>query len=468
MRRKIDTQLELDFQASNLPLTNAYFAKYKAISCLLLAHPELVECAHRDLKHALEGAIPRGKGPGRFRFTTDQVLRILLCQRIESMSLREIVVRIDDSRFLRQFVRIGNGPMMDFSTLCKLRTAIQPKTWENLNRSLARIAVQEGRISGKSLRLDTTAVETNIHWPADSSLLWDSYRSIARLIQRAREIDPMVVGHRRLHLRRVQRRAVRIARKAHVRGQTADRLKGLYEALIRQIESICSWATDIAVGLQQRIREALYDPWQRDVARAIIEGVQRHAPLAKRVAWQAKERVLQGRAVPNDRKVFSIFEEHTELLLRGKAGKDVEFGHMIQIQQVDGCFISDYAVFRKRPVENTLLKTALHRHQELFGRLPQRMAADRAYWSAETILELRREIEVVSIPKSGRPTAVDPQELEPLFRHAQRFRAGVEGTISYLKRVLGLQRCLAEGWAGFASTVAATIFAHNLLVLTRH
>ena len=175
LRPKIDVQCELEFPISRLALTQAYYAKYQAISKILDATPEIVALAHGDLEHALE-QVARAQLPTceRSVYTSDNVLRILLVQVIEGLSLRETVVRIDDSPALRRFTRLHGKPMMDFTTLCKLKNAIRPATWKQINQRLARYAVRAERITGDALRLDTTAVETNIHWPTDSSLLWDS------------------------------------------------------------------------------------------------------------------------------------------------------------------------------------------------------------------------------------------------------------------------------------------------------
>ena len=156
-------------------------------------------------------------------------------------------------------------------------------------------------------------------------------------------------------------------------------------------------------------------------------------------------------------------------LKRGKAGKAVEFGHMIQIQQVASKFITDYGVFEKRPVEHELIGSVLKSHCSLFGDYPDSLAADKGYYhSTDTLERLREKVAVVSIAKKGKRTAEEVAvEHDPLFRHAQRFRAGVEGTISFLKRVLRLGRCINKGWDHFVSTVAQTIFTHNLLVLAR-
>ena len=465
MRPKFEAQREFAFLTSNLKLTREYYAKYETISKILDRNPEIVDLAHRDLRRALIAS--NGSRPTRVRFTTEQVLRLLLVQSLEGLSLRQTVVRVDDSPALRQFVRLGTKPMMDFTTLDKLKNALRPSTWKRINAALARQAVGEKRITGKRLRLDTTAVETDIHWPTDSSLLWDSYRVMARLIERARAIDAAAVGSGRVHLRRAKREALTIARRAAQRqGRKPRSLKRPYRRLLGRVEQICAWA---AHGLVAGIESQRYSGWEHAQAEVLVEEIAHFHELAARVLDQARRRVLHGESVPNDQKLFSLFEPHTELLKRGKAGHEIEFGHMIQIQQVGEKFITDYAVYDRKPVEHALLQPALARHRELFGADPSELSADKGYYeSMEVLHALERTIEVVSIAKKGpRTPAETARERDPLFRHAQAFRAGIEGTISFLKRVLRLARCVNKSWEHFVATVGQTIFAHNLLVLAR-
>ena len=205
MRTKKNTQSELNFQPSNLEVTNEYYAKYGRISAILDDNPGIVDAIHHDLDEALEEAVVEDRHGAKFKYTSDTVLRILLCQIIEGRSLREIVIRVDDSNFLRFFVRICNGPMIDFTTFCRLKNRIKPQTWKQVNELPARAAVEARLIDGGQLRRDTTAVETNIHWPTDSALLWDTYRTPARYIERIREIDPVIVGDRRLLIKKVKK-----------------------------------------------------------------------------------------------------------------------------------------------------------------------------------------------------------------------------------------------------------------------
>jgi IS5 family transposase len=235
------------------------------------------------------------------------------------------------------------------------------------------------------------------------------------------------------------------------------------------VEGVCAWATAVAYELVAGIESQRYGVWAHAQAEVLVKEIAHFSELGGKVLDQARRRVLHGESVPNHEKLFSLFEPHTELLKRGKAGKDIEFGHMIQIQQVGEKFITAYGVYDQKPVEPTLLQPALEQHRELFGTDPSELTADKGYYqSMDQLRELEKTIDVVSIAKKGKRTLAESErEQDPLFRHAQAFRAGVEGTISFLKRMLRLARCFNKSWAHYVATVGQTIFAHNLLILAR-
>ncbi len=458
MRAKKIAQPELNFDPPSLKITQDFYAKYECISHLLDENPTILDLVHGDLAPLVE----RMEGEGRGRYASDTVLRLCVCQVVEGLSLRETIVRVDTCGALRRFVRVDGGSMMDYSTFCRLRNAIVPETWRKINQALAQYAVAEEAISAENLRLDTTAVETNIHWPTDSSLLVDVFEVVKRDLDRARELGVDLLAGRRFHVDRVRKLGLRIIRKGGRRGVAAKELKPLYKRLIRQVEEILSVTGSVAMCLRDI---AASSGCREDELAARLSEFQ---TLGAQVISQARRRVINEESVPNDEKLFSVFEPHTELLKRGKAGKPIEFGHMIQIQQVKEKFITDYGVYEKKPVEPQLLETALDSHRSLFGVNPKCLTADKGYFERTTVDALEQEIEMVSIGKKGKRTpAQTEREHDPAFRHAQRFRAGVEGTISYLKRVLGLSRCFTKGWAHYQATIGASIFTHNLLILAR-
>jgi IS5 family transposase len=469
MRELIQPQTTIDYKPSSLKVTHAYYAKYEAISRVLDENPRILNYVHRDLQKALREKSRSGSRGRRCTYTSETVLRILISQIIEGEPLRGIVVRIDDSHFLRRFVRIDEGPMMDFTTLCRLRNAIRPKTWQRINRALTDSAVEAGAIEGEALRLDTTAVETNIHWPTDSSLLWDLYRVVARWMRRAREVDPEAVGAGRLQESAVKRLSGWIARKAGQKKQVSLAVKTRYGALIGHIEHLLAWSEEVAAQLSLGLRAGDYTIEGSWMAGSLLEEWTYYEKVGGQVVSQARRRVLDGETVAAAEKIYSLFESHTELLKRGKAQKPVEFGHMVLFQQVDGKYITDYEVFPKRPVESELLDRVLETHHGQFGVYPRLLAADKGFYrDMPTLRRLEEDIEIVAIAKKGKRTWEEAErERSPLFKIGQRFRAGVEGTISCLKRALGLNRCLNRGWEHFVSTIGLAVFAHNLLILTR-
>jgi IS5 family transposase len=289
------------------------------------------------------------------------------------------------------------------------------------------------------------------------------------LIEQIRDIDPTVVGNQRVLLKKVKKLQQRIARKASKNARSAEALKPLYIRLFGLVENILQWSDDIAERLTLKIARHRYDPVVRATMELCLGDLVRFQTLGTRVLDQARRRIIDQETVPNEEKTFSIFEPHTELLKRGKAGKPIEFGHMIQIQQVEAKFITDYQVFETKPVEHELVQPAVERHKELFGEYPDQLSADKGYYqSMEQINHLQEFIDVVAINKKGKRTPEETErETDPAFRHAQRFRAGVEGTISFLKRILGLCRCYSKGWEHYAAMMGATVLAHNLLILAR-
>ena len=467
MRKRVNNQPEFNFQAGTLGITDEYFARYERISKILDSEPGIVDLVHRDLKKILKRKLGT-QGGRQCEYTSDTILRVLLCQIIQDDSLRDIVVRIDDSNYLRRFTRIYHGEMMNYTTLCTFKNAIKPKTWKRVNKILAGSAAEAGIISGERLRIDTSAYETNIRWPSDSGLLWDTYRVLSKLLNYARKLDPEVAAGRRFQPKRVKKLHTAIARCSRRKGIVSKKLKGLYAPLLAYVDGILELTDSSCEELRVGLRDGAYG-YLEGSFRNLVDRLDHFRSLGLKVVDQARRRVLHGEKVPNDEKIFSIFEPHTELLKRGKAGKPIEFGHMVVLQQVDGKFISDYDVFKKKPNDNTLVEPALKSHKELFGVYPDEFSADKGFYeSMEKIIELEREIEMVSIGKKGARTEKENlREHSPEFRAAQRFRAGVEGSISFLKRALGLWRCLNKGWEHYAATFGATVFAHNLLVLAR-
>src|SRR5438093_7904235 len=341
MRIKLNPQEPLDFSPSRLKVTRDYHQKYEAVDRILAETPRILTVFHGDVSHVLSKA-------GRKRqahFTSDHLLRAILVMEIEGLPYRETVVRIDDSQFLRRFVRVYDGEVMDHSLLCKAYKAVAPESWQEMNRLLGRYAIDRELITGTHLRVDTTACETNVHYPTDSSLLWDGYRVISRLIARVREYDAEAVGPGRLQDRRVKRLMLRITRRAANKEDDRSKLERPYRALLAHVARGLAWSRQVRTRVHARLQSGAYDLQVGLILTGLMTELESYDALIEKVLDQASRRVLEREKVPNAEKLFSIFEPHTELLIRGKVAKPIEFGHMILVQQVEEKFITGYQVF---------------------------------------------------------------------------------------------------------------------------
>jgi IS5 family transposase len=453
MRTKSTKQQYLDFsRKSRLKVVNEYRKKYKILSQLLDDNPQLVSLVHQDLAKMLSQS-KRGR---KSEYTSEQILRSLIVMFIEQDSLRQVVIRIENSEFLRHFVALGIKHMMDFSFLDKAFCVLSDRTWETMNRVLAEYAKEQEKISSEKLRLDTTVYEANIHYPTDSSLLWDSFRTLARLLQQIQQELPQLAIKHRFHVKKVKKLAYFITRNGRSNNKSKRRkVKSTYRKLIERV----NWIAEVAREALATLHRAGYE----------AELLTHYIPIVETIISQAEQRVFQGVMVASDEKVYSLFEEHTELLKRGKAGKPIEFGHKVLIAQTGEKFIHHYQVFPKREEDKELLEPTLKAHKQLFGTGPDVLATDRGFYkNMKQILKLQENIVTVSICKKGRR---NPQEYErestEEFKDGQRFRAGCEGSISVLKRVFNLGRCLFKGFKNYAASVGCAVFCHNLILLTR-
>jgi len=456
LRNKTIDQEYLDFSMkSTLKVVREYRTKYEGVGQILEANPKILDVAHDDFSKVLSKS-----EYGRGGYTSEQILRSIVVMFIEDKSYRDTVILVENSDFLRSFIKLGSRAMMDFTFLCKAYTAISEDTWKAINEALSGYAKKQEKITAEKLRLDTTAYETNIHYPTDSSLLWDSYRTLARLLKEASdEMRALGLTHR-FHTKKVKKLALFITRNSGKKEHGVQKkVRSVYKALIERVKWI------VSVG---ETAESMLSGWNIE-AIAVAAELKRYLPITERIIGQAARRVIRGEQIPSAEKVYSLFEEHTELIIRGKAGKPIEFGHKILLAETGEKFIIHYEAMPRQRADKELIQQSLNAHDKVFGSRPDVLAGDKGFYeSREQIGNLSKEIDTVSICKKGRRTEEeDRRESTEKFKTGQRFRAGIEGTISVLKRAFKLSRCLFKGFKNFASSVGCAVFCHNLVMLAR-
>jgi transposase, IS5 family len=419
------------------------------------------------VKVDLRGRYPNSGRLGRHSTPVEVILRMLMVKRLYGWSYEQTERFVSDSIVLRQFCRLYLEAAPDDTTLIRWANQIGSETLAALNDRAVELARSLKVSRGRKLRVDSMVVETNIHHPTDSALLGDGVRVLSRLIRRARkalpseEIDRLGKESFRTRNRSVRRTAQRLHRIARRKGEKAkEELKEAYQKLIG--------ITQASRAQAGRVVEALRESAEGG-ARRLQEHFEHFLPLVDQGIAQASRRVLDGEQLPATEKLLSLFEEHTQIITRHKAGKPREFGRKVVLDEVDGGIISRYEVLAESGSERSQLPESLLVHQEHFGRAPDLLAGDRGLYSSENEKEAQEAgVKRVVLPKSGRLSEERQRhEKQGWFKRGFRFRAGIEGRISVLNRAFGLDLCLDHGEEGMGRWVGWGILTHNLRQIAR-
>jgi transposase, IS5 family len=430
----------------------------QAVCDFLDDHDELVEAIRGDLQRGL-----KNPQTGRQGLTPQQVLRSLILMRVKNWDYRELRERIADGLTLRRFTDFYSRPVPKHDAFQRAFVKMTCETMKAVNAALVQAAVAMGLEDGRKLRVDTTVVQTDIHHPTDSTLLWDVVRVVTRLVSRlGRAIERPIEGFRN-RTRAARRRMQAIQRMTPK--QRVARQRNTYAELIGIAEQVVEGGRR---ALRQTGNIRGKDPLSELAIGALQAEIDHYCALGERVIDQARRRVLQGEQVPNAEKVYSIFEAHTDLIKRGKVLTPVEFGHKVFLAESARGLITQYEVLDGNPSDEAHVAPSLERHRAAFGSAPQLYGCDRGFFSDENVLTCQRAgVEVISMPQRGgqKTAARKSYEKSPAFKKGQRFRAGIEGRISVLFRGRGMKRCLAEGRERFELLVGAAVLANNLLTI---
>ncbi len=289
---------------------------------------------------------------------------------------------------------------------------------------------------------------------------------LTRLVQQARKLllhhncsaNSQLFRNRNRIARRDSRRIDSLSRTRTQQG--SEQRKQAYKKLLEITESSLKQAKKL-----QRLIQALGNPQ----AEKLIKGFVLFRPRVEQVIDQTKRRVLNREQVHSSEKIVSLFENHTNIICRGKTNVLVEFGRKVWLDEVDGGIVSNYRILRGNPHDTQQWSPSLLQHQEQFGYPPEQATADRGVFSqANEDYAKKLGVKTIILPKSGyKSQQRQQQEKQRYFRQGRYWHNGVEGRISYLKRGFGFKRCLYHGESGFERWVGWGVMAHNLTVIAR-
>ena len=416
------------------------------------------------MQHDLAAADSQARWKGRRALPLVVTGCLAVVRRLMGWSYRVLAEEVNVSAGWRWVCQLYQHPMPNFRTIRDREALLKPKTLGLIHTKVVHVGQAAGITTGTRLRVDSSVIESNIHYPTDSSLLNDAARVLSRLVHQARDlVKPDTPAEKRWFRdrhRQAQRLARLIAQQAKRPRKKAEKssLKW-YSHLIRLVDTLVAQVTQIQprlAGLTDLAAFGLQDLFET------------YVPLVQQVIAQARQRIIEGVAVPASEKVVSLFEPHTAIICRGKAKpKDTEFGHKLWYAEVDGGLISEYRILTGNPPDADQLQPSLKAHRRQFGQAPREVSGDRGIYSPENERQARKlGVRRVCLPKPGyKSKARQRRERQPWFRAARRFRNGIEGRISHLRRARGLSRCLNHGLLGLARWVGWGVIANNIAVI---
>jgi transposase, IS5 family len=448
MRQKFTSQMSLF-----APMTrNSIVKELEEVSSILDANPRILELVYEDLVGTSR------PDTGRQGMTAEQVLRSAVLKQYRELTYEELAFHLEDSDAFRGFSRLEMGQHPSKSVLQENIKMIREETWEAIHCEILGYARQKKIEKGRTVRVDSTAVETNIHHPTDSTLLSDGIRIITRWLTEGKELVPQPRYQFSDHRRVVKKRVMTIlnARKDTVR-------QSAYRDLLHYAWQVVGYAEEAIPELASYEGHTLTDTFTgQELARRLERAIR----ILRKVIDQTDRRVLKGEKVPSSEKVVSFFEDHTDIIVKGK--RDTEYGHKVFLTGGASNMILGCRIVRGNPADTDQYQSLLLKHREQYGRMPRQVTADGGFASKDNLAFAKENgvKDVVFARKRGL-SVLDMAKSSWVYKKLRNFRAGIEAGISVLKRAFGLDRCTWTGWEGFKRYVWSNIVSYNLLVLAR-
>ena len=418
-----------------------------AISAWLDNQPQWLDRVARDLS-------PTGRSTfGREGVSVETVLRCAVLKQYRQVGYRELVFLLKDSRSFQHFVRLDPLKVPGKSALQGLISRISADTWESMNQALIKLAQAAGVEPGQRIRFDATVTETHILSPTDSRLLLDGVRVMVRLLEQAEERlgARSIIFSNHLRVAKRRHRAIRSARGAERRAE-----------LYRDLLDVVARTQDYLEQAQAKVVVCPDLLWPL----AWIAEADHYRGLIGQVIDQTQRRVLLGETVPAGEKVVSLFEPHTDIILKG--GREVEYGHKVTLSTGTSGLVLDAVIETGNPTDTQCFLPMLKRHIKQYGKAPRDLATDGGYASLDNLNKAKGlGVQNVAFHKKKGLTIEAMTSQRWLYYKLKRFRAGIEAGISYLKRCFGLSRCNWKGPAHYKAYVWSSIFTHNLIVFGR-
>jgi transposase, IS5 family len=448
MRQKLTRQMSI----FSVTMRHDIGKELAVFSEILDATPKMLDLVYADLTRVSR------KDTGREGMTAEQVLRCVALKQYRNLSYEELAFHLEDSKAFRAFARLEMGQYPSSSSLQENIKPLSEETWEAVHLCLMQYALETGIESGCKVRIDSTVVESNIHDPSDSTLLWDGIRVITRWLEEGHALAPRPDYRYCDHCRVVKKRLMVILNAK----KEEDRISA-YREMTHYAGKVVGYAKEAIPALQAYQAVGLGDMM---TAMNLATQLKRAVGLLEKVINQTERRVFRNEKVPVADKVVSFFEDHTDIIVKKR--RDTQFGHKIFLTGGKSNLILDCLIAKGNPADSDQYIPMLERHKKAFSKMPRQVSADGGFASKDNLKDAKElGVKDAAFAKKRGLSVIDMAKSSWVYKKLRNFRAGIEANISTLKRAFGLDRCTWKGWEGFKQYVWSSIFAYNLQVIAR-
>lgn len=420
--------------------------RLQSLSRILDDAPQMLDILETDLIDQSR------KNTGRCGLTVENILRCLILKQQLQVSYDQLAFHLSDSMTYRAFVRLDVGQEPKRSSLQATIRAVRPETLEKLHQFLIENWLSSGDLSCDQLRMDSTVVKSNIAPPSDSQLINDGVRVLSRNLAKCRDYTGVKIRFTD------QRKAAKSLSFRIFNAKKAEKA-ALYPSLLRIAQTVFTQvdralsevkdSTTIAKGTEQ---------W--------IGRVKHYRDLMEQVVSQTHRRIIDGEEVPSSEKIVSLFESHTNVIVKGF--RDVQYGHKINLSSDAGGFITYLSIEDGNPADSTLCLPVLKAHRDAYKIFPSTFVADGGYASQDNVMQSRKMGVKRAVFNKKRGLTYHAMGVKKkTFKALSDFRAGIEGNISELKRAYGAAKALWKGLDGFKAFVWSSVLSYNLHRMAR-
>jgi IS5 family transposase len=395
----------------------------------------------------------KNSNAGAKGMTIEQVVRTAIIKQMYGLSYNRLNNELNDNISYRKFTKFYYDKVPKASTLNENIKRISIAGWEEINQVIIKVAIELGIEKGQSIRMDSTGVESNIHYPSDGELLWDCVRVLSRIMELVREDYPEMDFEYHNHQSRAKKRCFKIKNT-----NKEEKRKESYKDLLKVSKETQGYAKECVKQLEGKVEDGDIE------AKIYKEELEGYLDSLEIIIEQTDRRILKEEKVESKDKLVSIFETHTDILSKGK--REVVFGHKILLSGGKSNLILDCVIERGNWSDAGSFSKGIDRMEEKYGNILEEITTDGGF-SSKSNYEYAKEkgIKDVLFTKKGTVKMVELVKTSRVYKKLKKFRAGIEGCISVMKRVCGLDRCTWKSWRSFQSYVWLSVIVFNLNIL---